>query len=100
MQQAKDENFWRVYKELKREVWTRDNYVCRYCGLDMSELYQQYLRGEISRTEALITVDHVKPKRPDEPFRRSTKDNLVTACISCNKKKGGYTSLKNHQKSY
>ena len=59
------------WEDLKREIFRRDNYTCRYCG---------------HRGNALtLHVDHVFPLS-----RGGTDDpsNLATACWSCNLEKG------------
>ena len=48
----------------------RDQYTCQYCGLKTRDL----------------TLDHVIPRHRGGPH---TWDNLVTACRSCNHRKGG-----------
>ena len=55
----------------KLEVFERDEFRCRYCGAQLS-LYT-------------ATVDHITPlsKGGDNSL-----DNLVTACMKCNAKKG------------
>jgi len=55
----------------RRNVMRRDNFKCQYCG------------GSVS-----LTIDHVLPRS------RGGKDsweNLVTACTTCNTKKGDRT---------
>jgi hypothetical protein len=56
----------------RQDVFARDNYRCIYCGnvFDTTEL----------------TVDHVQPR-----VRNGDRSggNLVTACRSCNTRKGG-----------
>lgn len=52
---------WKVYK--------RDNYTCRYCGIDGVPL----------------TVDHILLWESGGP---STEENLLTACKKCNKIRG------------
>jgi len=65
----------RVYHERKLtrgEIFNRDHYTCQYCGKETREL----------------TLDHVIPRY------RSGKhawENLVSACISCNRRKAGRT---------
>lgn len=56
----------------RKEVFARDHYTCQYCGTKSKEL----------------TIDHVTPR-----YRggRHTWDNLVSACKSCNHRKGGKT---------
>jgi 5-methylcytosine-specific restriction endonuclease McrA len=56
----------------KREIFRRDKYTCQYCG---------------NRAENL-TLDHVIPRRLGGSH---SWENLVTACASCNHRKGGRT---------
>ena len=56
----------------KREVFRRDGHRCQYCG------------GKVSR----LTLDHVVPRHRGGQHHWM---NLVTACPSCNLKKGGRT---------
>ena len=65
-----------VTVEEGRKILERDNYVCRYCGLD----------GRASFENALIMrVDFVVPRA-----RKGKKDpsNLVACCGPCNTIKG------------
>jgi 5-methylcytosine-specific restriction endonuclease McrA len=55
---------------LRNEIFDRDNYTCRYCGVS------DYPRD-------WLVLEHVIPDGPTDI------DNLVTACRPCNKKKGG-----------
>ena len=62
--------------EIKRDVsfnrdnvYMRDNYTCQYCGREKKDL----------------TYDHVIPRSRGG---RTTWDNIVTSCVSCNYKKG------------
>jgi len=59
-----------IVKLNKREIFRRDNFTCQYCG-------KQTLH---------LTIDHVIPRRLGGPH---TWENLVTACPSCNHRKGG-----------
>ncbi|MCJ7701633.1 MAG: HNH endonuclease [Anaerolineales bacterium] len=54
----------------KREIFRRDGYTCQYCGT----------RG------GNLTIDHVSPRRLGGIHSWA---NLVTACASCNHRKGG-----------
>src|SRR5204862_442598 len=54
----------------RREVFMRDQYTCQYCGLKTRDL----------------TLDHVIPRHRGGPH---TWENLVSACRSCNHRKGG-----------
>ena len=54
----------------RREIFTRDRHTCQYCGLTTKDL----------------TLDHVVPKSRGGSH---TWDNLVSACKSCNHRKGG-----------
>ncbi len=55
----------------RREVFARDNFTCQYCGVRAREL----------------TIDHVVPRRLGG---RHTWENVVSACRSCNARKGGH----------
>jgi 5-methylcytosine-specific restriction endonuclease McrA len=59
-------------KLTKVEVFNRDHYTCQYCGRQTKEL----------------TLDHVIPKRRDGEH---SWENVVSACIPCNRRKGGRT---------
>lgn len=54
----------------KREVLRRDNFTCQYCG----------------RKSSVLTIDHVKPRHMGGSH---SWENLVAACASCNRRKGG-----------
>jgi 5-methylcytosine-specific restriction endonuclease McrA len=54
----------------RREIFMRDDYTCQYCGSKAREL----------------TLDHVVPKHRGG---KHSWDNLVSACRSCNHRKGG-----------
>ncbi len=56
----------------RRNVFRRDRYTCQYCG----------------RSGVELTLDHVVPKSRGG---RTTWENLVTACRTCNTKKGNRT---------
>ena len=56
----------------KQEVFRRDNHTCQYCGSQ----------------NGTLTLDHVIPRRLGG---KHTWDNLITACASCNHRKGGRT---------
>ncbi len=59
-------------KLTKREIFRRDHFTCQYCG----------------HKSANLTVDHVVPRHRGG---RHSWENLVTACPSCNRRKGGST---------
>jgi 5-methylcytosine-specific restriction endonuclease McrA len=56
----------------RREVFARDRHTCQYCGRQTHDL----------------TLDHVMPRHRGGGH---SWDNLVTACKSCNHRKGGKT---------
>lgn len=58
----------------RSHVYKRDSYTCQYCG----------------RTRSLhdLNFDHVTPKANGG---KTSWDNIVTSCYSCNIKKGGRT---------
>ncbi len=59
-------------KMTKLEIFNRDRYVCQYCGRETKEL----------------TLDHVMPRRREGAH---TWENVVAACIPCNRRKAGRT---------
>lgn len=56
----------------RNNIFARDNYTCQYCGKMTKDL----------------TLDHIIPKRLGG---KSTWENLVSACKTCNNKKGEKT---------
>jgi 5-methylcytosine-specific restriction endonuclease McrA len=54
----------------RRNIFRRDRYTCQYCG------EQRALRD--------LTIDHVVPRSREG---RSTWENCVVACVSCNSRK-------------
>ena len=64
-----------VYHERKLtrvEIFNRDHYTCQYCGKETREL----------------TLDHIIPRYRNG---KHAWENLVSACISCNRRKAGRT---------
>jgi 5-methylcytosine-specific restriction endonuclease McrA len=59
-------------KLTKREIFRRDRFTCQYCG----------------QRPSVLTIDHIVPRHRGG---RHSWDNLVTACPSCNRRKGGRT---------
>jgi 5-methylcytosine-specific restriction endonuclease McrA len=55
----------------KKNVFIRDNYLCQYCGIKV--------------TDKTATLDHVLPISHGG---RSTYENTVCACAGCNARKG------------
>jgi len=60
------------HKLTRAEIFRRDHYTCQYCGRQVKQL----------------TLDHVMPR-----FRggQHTWENVVSACIPCNRSKAGRT---------
>ena len=58
----------------KKSIFLRDQYTCQYCG-------KSFQPGN-------LTLDHVLPK---SRAGRSTWENLVTSCKTCNVRKGNRT---------
>jgi 5-methylcytosine-specific restriction endonuclease McrA len=58
----------------RENVYARDHGRCQYCG------------ARVRRDE--ITYDHVVPRALGG---KTTWENIVTACVACNQKKGGKT---------
>ena len=63
---------YRQKKLTRYEVFDRDKYTCQYCGKETKQL----------------TLDHVIPR-----FRNGqhTWENVVSACVPCNRRKAGRT---------
>lgn len=59
-------------KMTKLEIFNRDKFICQYCGREVSEL----------------TLDHVIPRRH---HGQHSWENVVTACIPCNRRKADMT---------
>lgn len=56
----------------KKEVFLRDRHTCQYCSRQTREL----------------TFDHVIPRRQNGDY---SWENIVSACIPCNRRKAGRT---------
>jgi 5-methylcytosine-specific restriction endonuclease McrA len=64
---------FRAGRKLSRlEIFARDGYTCQYCGKQTRQL----------------TLDHVIPRYRGGPH---TWENLVSACVPCNRRKAGKT---------
>lgn len=63
----------------RKNLFTRDNYTCQYCGL-------RYSQNE-------LTYDHVIPKSQwaSKSISPTNWTNIVTACARCNRKKSNKT---------
>ena len=56
----------------KKEIFLRDRFTCQYCSMQTREL----------------TLDHVIPRRQ---HGEHSWENIVSACIPCNRRKAGHT---------
>jgi len=59
-------------KLTRLEIFNRDQYTCQYCGKEIRQL----------------TLDHVIPRHRNG---HHTWENIVSACIPCNRRKAGRT---------
>lgn len=66
-----------VRRAMKKRVFARDHYRCRYCGFDMT-LHFPYPHLHV------LTVDHVRPRSKGG---KHAYNNLVTCCRWCNGRK-------------
>jgi CRISPR/Cas system Type II protein with McrA/HNH and RuvC-like nuclease domain len=60
-----------IRRERRLALYVRDGMQCVYCNTSV--------------TEALLTLDHVDPRSHGGD---NANNNLVTACVSCNNKRG------------
>jgi 5-methylcytosine-specific restriction endonuclease McrA len=65
----------------RANIYARDEYTCQYCGETLPS--------------AELTFDHVVPVAQGG---RKDWENIVTCCISCNRRKGGRTPEQAHMK--
>lgn len=65
------DRLWKIPPVNRREVLRRDKHQCQYCG-----------------SKHKLTLDHVFPRSKGG---KHTWDNVVTACESCNGRKGDRT---------
>ncbi|NQT05397.1 MAG: HNH endonuclease [Dehalococcoidia bacterium] len=61
---------YRKKKLTRYEIFNRDKYTCQYCGKETKNL----------------TLDHVIPRYRDG---QHTWENVVSACVPCNRRKAG-----------
>ncbi len=75
-----------------RNVFLRDSFLCQYCeqDLDRRRFTSQDLSGQPRLVKLLPTLDHVLPASRGG---KTTWENTVTACKSCNKLKGDRTPV-------
>jgi len=63
---------WQERRLARLEVFSRDHYICQYCGKETRHL----------------TLDHVIPRHRNG---QHTWENVVSACAACNRHKAGKT---------
>ncbi|NOZ08958.1 MAG: HNH endonuclease [FCB group bacterium] len=63
----------------RKNILKRDHYTCQYCG----------------KTNVPMTLDHIIPRRRGG---KETWENIVTACMPCNEKKGFRTPRESNMK--
>lgn len=67
--------YGRFLRYSNKGVWERDDYTCQYCCKKIE-----------SKTD--VSADHVIPRSQGG---RETYENMVTACMACNRRKGNQT---------
>jgi len=74
-------------KVSRRVLFARDRYECQYCSFI----------ADSRSTLKQLTVDHVRPARLfNSRAEATTWENVVTACRSCNARKGGKLPYEAH----
>lgn len=83
-------NFVNVQRR-KMDVWKRDRFICKYCGLNMMQPYLDWRKTinvpradfeeRPKRKDVHLTVDHITPRSKGGNWDMG---NLVTACFRCN----------------
>ena len=66
--------------KLRFEILERDNFTCQYCGRNPKE------------DGIKLEVDHINPKSKGG---KNEKENLITACMDCNRGKSDSVIQKN-----
>jgi 5-methylcytosine-specific restriction endonuclease McrA len=66
----------RISAAIRRKIWQRDGFKCRYCGNEISEN-----AGSHNRVWHCASIDHVVPVRDGGS---DDEANLVSACLFCN----------------
>lgn len=79
-----------THKKLKMKVYERDDFTCQLqivpnCKGNMRALWERYLKGQLTRKKAMITVDHHPPLSKGGKWQLG---HLFTACAPCNWAKG------------
>lgn len=80
---TRTKRFFKINKQniifSRKNIFVRDDYTCQYCGLKLEHKE--------------LTYDHVIPKSiwSNEHLSPTCWTNIVTACTSCNRKKGNKT---------
>ena len=69
----------RQRKLTRFEVFNRDQFTCQYC----------------SKQSRQLTLDHVMPRYRGGPH---TWENVVSACVPCNRRKAGRTPQEAHMR--
>ena len=85
-------------EKIKGKIWERDNYKCQYCGKEVITQedifnmataegwsFEEYEKAIANTMKERATLDH---KIPLSKEGTNNEDNLITACFSCNAKKG------------
>jgi hypothetical protein len=70
----------------RRAIYDRDGHRCWYCGVDVVERGPFRIAGYVANDGNSRTIDHLDANRAN-----NDPSNLITACRSCNSRKGGRT---------
>jgi hypothetical protein len=75
-----------VRQAKRRALYDRDGHRCAYCGVDVVERGPYRAAGYVANDANSRTLDHLDADRSN-----NDSSNLITACRSCNSRKGTRT---------
>lgn len=89
----------KTYKDYKKEIFERDNFICANCGIDTKPAFDKFKNGEVKLKQVkdvYPTLDHIIPKSYFRliAYRFSDTRYFQTLCGNCNNKKANTLNKK------